>query len=207
MVESRAIDIMRQFGGFLVTELAKLDGFNWVVEDAGPSDAAWTVNLTREGGVKIFVRPDGNRVRFIGSYPDHTVYPSPEGVEITVSRDKDPGKIAGDISRRFLPKYLAELQRVAEGNALDAEQLKAREAAFASLSDMVSLDRGRKEPKLSDTRWVADYRRRRAEGPDLRAEITCDVWGSRYQVDIAELTIDEVSQILWVLKGGRNADV
>jgi len=207
-------EIARDLSGFVATFLSEKTGDTWSVDQGKEHDwSVWLVRTDAEGkeSGRVFVRPDDKdkeRIMFSATYPANTVYPRPRRVQITCDRFKDVDKIAGDILRRLLPDAEAEWTRVAEGNALDVEQLKAREAAYESLSAVVPLDRGREEPKVSDTQWVADWRG--PKGPadhHVTAEVKANVWGSVFDVKLANLTIDQVHQILWVLKGGRNTGV
>lgn len=202
-------EIARDLSGFVAKFLTDKTGDTWMVDQGTELDwSVWLVRKDADGNEtgRLFVRKsqkDGDRVVFSGTYPSNTVYPGPAHVEITCDRFKDADKIAGDIVRRMLPKYDPEMVRVAEGNALDVAQFNARKAAYAELGNVVPLKLAGHGHTVRDTRWVADYRKTRAEGHDLRAEITCDVWGKRYDVDLEELTIEQVRAILTLLNEGE----
>jgi hypothetical protein len=94
---------------------------------------------------------DKNRISISGVWPHrkaHTqvvpsaLYPQQEAPSITVSADKTPEQIAGDIEKRFLPVYLpmweACYQRGQELNAAEDKELSAKEEITAVLDCKLS---------------------------------------------------------------------
>lgn len=114
-------------------KIAATLGEGWSAADPHPDYPG--VELLGPDGARLYFRPEGyqewKRYSIVGSYPDGTrdAYRA-EHFTITVSCDKAPEKIAGDIARRLLPKYLPELVKAREAIA----RHNGREAAADALA-------------------------------------------------------------------------
>lgn len=131
-----ARDMVRQLAGFIANELG------WKVDTADAYAEYPGVYLDGPAGARVYVKPDWrnpDRIELSGTYPDGTrdVYPSPEYVTIGVARDRGPAVMAREITRRLLPKYLPELERVTAAIGRNGEAAEARAAFMAELVDIL----------------------------------------------------------------------
>lgn len=121
-------------------KIAATLGEGWSAADPHPDYAG--VELLGPGGARLYFRPEGyqewKRYSIVGSYPDGSrdAYRA-EHFSITVSCEKAPEKIAGDISRRLLPKYLPELAEVTAAVARHQDREAAADALAAELRAMI----------------------------------------------------------------------
>lgn len=110
-------EIVRQTAGMVATAL----GEGWAVDTDPKWDDYTGVYLAGPDNVRIYLRVNEYRhegkVTIGTAYPDGwlTVYNRDiEDPTIYVSRDRGPQVIAREITRRFLPKYLANLATLTE---------------------------------------------------------------------------------------------
>lgn len=133
MAETR--EIVRQTAGMVATEL----GEGWSVEvDADTAENNAT--LLGPDGARVFMHLPmyGNTDRFeitgwYGWQKIRDMYPEPKRVSINVGRMRGPAVIAREITRRLLPEYLPELERVNAWLVKRGESEATRDAVAADL--------------------------------------------------------------------------
>ena len=121
----------------LALHVAHALGFEWQYADEQPYNHRRI--LVGPDGVSLnlaWVQSDNDRLRILGRWPKpvqrgnrlYDFHPH-DRPSITVAADKSPNQIAGDIRRRFLPKYLPLWQ----------EAVEAREAKLAEIEKLDSM--------------------------------------------------------------------
>lgn len=131
-------EIVRQCAGMVATEL----GDGWTV-DTSPAFAEYPgAYLDGPNGARLYIRADwrnADRLEIGTIYPDgaRDVYPSAEYRKIGAGRGRGPAVIAREITRRLLPEYLPELERVTAGIAKNGRAAESREAFARQLVDIL----------------------------------------------------------------------
>jgi hypothetical protein len=124
-------------------KIAETLGEGWAAADPHPDYPG--CELLGPDGARLYFRPEGyrewKRYSIVGSYPDGTrdAYRA-EHFSITVSCEKSPEKIAGDIARRLLSKYLPELAKAREAVARHQDREAAADALAAELAAIIGTE-------------------------------------------------------------------
>ena len=104
-------EIVRQFAGTLATALGQARGESWTVSIDDTNELAGA--LRGPNGTGIWFRIDAdNRVTLYGSYPKVDGWEHEPRPKIGFSRTKPLAQIVKDIERRFMPAYLATVERL-----------------------------------------------------------------------------------------------
>lgn len=139
-------EILRQSAAFIAEALGDgwrvdtVSDYGWQTAIFGPADEV--LHLSKADRTIHF-----SRLAISGGYnhlaDKYDQYPrNLDHVKITVSRDRGPEAIAREISRRLLPKYREEIERVKASVASDRAATSAREAAEGCIAEITGSSAG-----------------------------------------------------------------
>jgi hypothetical protein len=107
-----------------------------------------------------------------GVYPNHYPTQAGESIFVTVSPSKTPQQIAKDLERRFLPKYIKELQAQKDRIRRQMEYEQNQKNALKRIADHFGIEY---EPgrKVLFTHWEEVYSIRNDGEDTVKFDITC----------------------------------
>lgn len=135
----------------LVEQVALYLGPPWKFNSLGEA-SPWRFEIIDGTGKTLFLRPDKKRLIISGHFPaDKTCADHRDYKKITVSLNRSPKDIAGDISRRLIPHYLKAFDQAAE--RFQQQQAKKQTIFFiAQLVKNIShgrlIDHDKRDPSI-----------------------------------------------------------
>jgi len=187
---------------YSVREIAKevapqLTGVWFYVEPGNDNDVCAT--LDGPDGAAIWLRPYARSTDVIeirGEIPKGLGIDARYGHSIRVSSKRSPDDIAGEIRRRLLPRYLAELAAI--NSTIRAE--KERDEKDSALAAEIALIVGGRHGRLrgidpgAGVEWIG-----RTDG-NASGEVAIYNGGTSVNIDIRGLTADQAIEILRIVK-------
>ncbi len=178
-----------------IQKVADILGYEMTVPEESYNNQA----ELKKDNIWIHIRNGGyqnqNKITISGSYPRdcHNQYNSygSKNLAIGCSQDKTPEQIARDIQKRFLPDYMADLQKVIETNKIIQESADTKYHTIKALADFLGIS-----PKKDHNNEYSLSVWQALKGLN-KLEVSYD--GTRINLNL-ELTLDQTLQVLAILK-------
>lgn len=177
----------------LIDDVASALGDGWSHEATDENIRYGFTHLAGPNGARLSIGHDryrsGGKLEISGAYPDNQVYGLPT-IKIGVGETRGAAVIAKEISRRVLPDYLVELERVVADNARRGANADARRVLATELAAVVGgrIDGDDRSARTS----VRTYR-----SGSISFEIDYD--GTSGSVEASSLTVDQLHAIAAIL--------
>ncbi len=182
-------EITRQTAALVADQL---EGFT--VDTSEEYDGHRGVYLDGPNGARLFLALDwrnSDRLEVSGIYPRGTQLHNVERHEIGVRRDRGPAVIAREITRRLLPGYLTDLERVQADNDERATMRDRRQSVARELAELAggTVDAQDDRSTQAGVRWFHN-------NGDSYGDVRINYRADSVSIDIRSLPVEVARDVL-----------